>query len=430
MKKLQIITAIITVFIFCACTDEYIETFTANSPIYLSYDELRSAVKTTEAKTIKNTGKIYFNDNYIFIVEKLEGIHIIDISSPSNPINKAFVTVPGCIDIAIKDNILYTDSYVDLVAIDVSNINNIKETSRVKSIFPYSIPPIKNNLRIENIDPTKGVIISWEIKKIKKENSYPHYPNYPIYWFSSKISSTDNTAFSVGVGNSTTSTFGKSGSLARFGLNGKYLYAADNNGVYIFNLNTPTHPIPTEIKYQNISIETIFMYDNKMFVGTNDGMIIYSLEIPITPTLLSYYYHITSCDPVIVDNGYAYVTLRGGVTCRNTAVNELQVLQLSSDYKTITPVEFYPMTNPHGLGIDGNTLFVCDGSAGLKVFNCFDKKNITANSIATFSNIQATDIIPLSDKKLLFMIGNDGFYIYDYNNLSDIKLLSNINITK
>jgi len=28
------------------------------------------------------------------------------------------------------------------------------------------------------------------------------------------------------------------------------------------------------------------------------------------------------------------------------------------------------MTNPHGLGKQGDLLFICDGNAGLKVFGC------------------------------------------------------------
>lgn len=81
-------------------------------------------------------------------------------------------------------------------------------------------------------------------------------------------------------------------------------------------------------------------YDDHMFLGTNSGMIIASLQNPLIPTQVGSYAHITSCDPVIVDDGYAYVTLRGGQTCRNTTVNRLDVLKLAADYKTVSPVAF------------------------------------------------------------------------------------------
>jgi LVIVD repeat len=40
------------------------------------------------------------------------------------------------VDIAIRDNILYADSYTDLVVIDISNPENIKEIRRIRNIFP------------------------------------------------------------------------------------------------------------------------------------------------------------------------------------------------------------------------------------------------------------------------------------------------------
>ena len=117
--------------------DEYTEVFTANYPVYMSWEELRASVKMTESRELVNPGKIYFKDGYIFINEELKGIHVFDNQDPANPQNIGFVEVPGNVDIAIKDNILYADSYVDLVAIDISDVNNPVEVKRVKDIFPY-----------------------------------------------------------------------------------------------------------------------------------------------------------------------------------------------------------------------------------------------------------------------------------------------------
>ena len=82
------------------------------------------------------------------------------------------------------------------------------------------------------------------------------------------------------------------------------------------------------------------------------------------------------------------------------------------------------MSDPYGLGIDGNTLFVCEGEYGLKVYDATDPYEITSNKIAEFPAIHAHDVIPLSS--FLFMIGDDGFYIYDYSNLNDISLLGTL----
>jgi hypothetical protein len=83
------------------------------------------------------------------------------------------------------------------------------------------------------------------------------------------------------------------------------------------------------------------------------------------------------------------------------------------------------MQEPYGLGIDNKTLFVCDGSAGLKVYNAEDPNNLV--KVAWFSGVNAFDVIPYNG--LLMMIGTGGLYEYRYNGPSDITLLSQIPIT-
>ena len=129
---------------FSSCMDKYTEVFTANSPIYLSYEDLRSAIKKSDQRDLVNTGKIYFKDGYIFVNEELKGIHIIDNRNPQNPDNIGFIEIPGNVDIAIKDDILYADSYIDLVAIDISDINNPVEVHRVEEVFPYTTSQPEN----------------------------------------------------------------------------------------------------------------------------------------------------------------------------------------------------------------------------------------------------------------------------------------------
>ena len=83
------------------------------------------------------------------------------------------------------------------------------------------------------------------------------------------------------------------------------------------------------------------------------------------------------------------------------------------------------MQEPYGLGIDSKTLFVCDGIAGLKVYNADDPKNLV--KIAWFSDVNAFDVIPYNG--VLMMIGTGGLYQYDYTGPANISLLSQIPIT-
>ncbi len=406
-----------------SCMDTFEEEFMANSPVYMGYEELRDAVVLSSARELKNTGKIYFKDNFIFINEQLKGVHIIDNSDPSNPVNKGFIEIPGNVDIAIKNTTLYADSYVDMVAIDVSNLDNIHEVSRVTDVFPYTLPPYDKEYRVAEIDQEKGVVIDWEVKKVKQELEQHYYPVYKEYL---AMNTADLITGSPSGGGSGPS-FGIGGSMARFGLYEDYLYTVNENTLYIFNVVDPENPKDIGSQYVGWAIETMFIYDGHMFFGSQNGMLIYSLAVATVPKQIGMFWHVTSCDPVVVQDGYAYITLRGGNLCGSN-VNRLDVVELSNNYIDNTLVASYPMHGPYGLGIDGEVLFVCDGDKGLKIYNISDKLNIDKHLIKAYPSINAYDVIPVNGN--LFLIGEDGFYQYDYSDIQNITQLSSIPVAK
>jgi hypothetical protein len=390
----------------------------------MSYEDLRSAVKTSVSTDLENPGKIYFKDGYIFVNEELKGIHIIDNRNPGSPQNLKFIEIPGNVDIAVKNNILYADSYVDLVAIDISDISNPKEVNRVEDVFPYMTPPPVNpDYRVATVDQEKGVVVDWEIKKIRQEIEYHYYPNYFPY----RNDIMFDSGFGGGVAPAAGNSFGIGGSMARFGLYDDYLYAVDNATLYMFDVKAPEKP--KDIGKQSIGwdIETMFIYDKHMFLGTRTGMQVFSLKVPTAINRVGSFWHVTSCDPVVISDGYAYITLRGGNVCGSNT-NRLDVVKLSTDYKTFELVASYPMTGPYGLGIDDQTLFICDGDDGLKIYDAEDKLNIDDHRIAQFADIKTFDVIPFDG--YLFMIGDDGFYQYDYSNLQNIQQVSFIPVKK
>jgi hypothetical protein len=412
-------------FFLASCEDSTYKIYKGNDPVYMSYEELRSAIQPDLSVQLENPGKIYFKDNYIFIVEEQKGIHVYDNSNPASPVRKNFVKVPGVVDLSVSGYILYADSYVDMVALDVQNVDNIHEIARVKDVFPYTVPPTGNDYPMAYIDQKKGVVIDWELKTIKEKVQPPNVYPYPIYWERGDLflykanaggASTGVSGSGVGVG----------GSMARFGIKGDVLYIVDENNLKIFDITTKTNPVKISDFYPGWGIETMFLTEKNMFLGTSTGMLIYDISVPLTPQFKSSYNHIRSCDPVVVDDTLAYVTLRSGTTCGGT-VNVLDVVNI----KNITSpslVMSYAMTNPHGLGKDGNLLFICDGSAGLKIYDATDPYSITVNMVYAYPNIKSYDVIPIGE--VLVLIGDDGLYQYDYSNPSSISLLSKIEVIK
>jgi hypothetical protein len=89
-------------------------------------------------------------------------------------------------------------------------------------------------------------------------------------------------------------------------------------------------------------------------------------------------------------------------------------------------VKSYPMFNPHGLGVDGDLLFVCDGDAGLKVYDKSDPLQILNNQLAHYKDFNTFDVIPLNN--ILMLIGANGIYQYDYSDPKNIKQISQLKI--
>src|SRR5690606_2577958 len=114
-------------------------------------------------------------------------------------------------------------------------------------------------------------------------------------------------------------------------------------------ISVASAPEKKSSQYVMWDIETIFPYEDKLFIGARSGMHIYDLATPENPQKISTYSHINSCDPVVVSGDYAYVTLRSGTTCEGFS-NQLEVLDISN-LASPSLVKVYPMHNPHGLGV-------------------------------------------------------------------------------
>ena len=78
------------------------------------------------------------------MVETFEGVHVFDNTDPKAPKRLGFIAILGCVDLAVKNNLLYADNSVDLVVIDIANIDNIKVINRVREVFPEPFPPNLN----------------------------------------------------------------------------------------------------------------------------------------------------------------------------------------------------------------------------------------------------------------------------------------------
>jgi hypothetical protein len=405
-----------------SCHDRTTEliSYEANVPVYMPFNEFRSSFEKSEPIDISHPGKIYFKDGYLFVNEYGKGIHVIDNSNPAEPEKIAFYEILGNVDMAIRGNILFADSYVDLLSIDISDVNNPVEISRLKNVFPEIVPEGDIMFPYAMVDNSKGVIVGWTVKTVTEEIDDSGY-GVMIYRgqldFMAKAETNGNWTGGTGVG----------GSMARFMLNEEYLY------VIAIPSRLKTVDVASESQMSIIdsvdvprNMETLFRLGDNLFVGTTTGLLIFDLVNPRKPNQISSYDHITACDPVVVDGQYAYVTLRTGTMCTN-GQNLLEVIDISSVTNPFL-VKSYPMFNPHGLGVDGNLLFVCDGAAGLKIYDKTDPLGIITHQVAHYPDFDTFDVIPLNE--ILMLVGEGGIYQYDYSNPGNIIQISHIAIVE
>ncbi|SHE74140.1 hypothetical protein SAMN05444274_102254 [Mariniphaga anaerophila] len=134
-------------------------------PVFMLRSEMEKNVQLDEPRSVKNPGKIYLKDHLIFINEKYKGIHVIDNSNPENPENVAFVKIDGCIDIAVKNNVLYADNAVDLIALKFDeNLTAVNVVKRVKNVFPEPVSPDGRGLSWQEKQavPDDAIVVRWE----------------------------------------------------------------------------------------------------------------------------------------------------------------------------------------------------------------------------------------------------------------------------
>lgn len=416
MKKaycLFLLAALTVLFQGCIkdkCSSTYHYTYYV--PVYKTTAQVRANIRSNAPRPIERPGKIYIKSPYIFLNEIDKGIHIIDNTNPSAPVNKAFIDIPGNMDIAVKGNILYADLYTDMVAINITNPLSISVTKILDGVFPFRY---YGNFRSDS----SKVIAAWE----KRDTTVVEDCTNSGSWFGTRgdIFMSYNA---TGGGGASVSPYGVGGSMARFAIVAQRLYTVSNNDLNVFNIATESQPAFSTKTNMGWGIETIYPFKNNLFIGSTTGMFVYNISNPDNPVKTGQFSHVRTCDPVVADDSYAYVTLRSGSACGGFT-NQLDVLLLNNITNPAL-VKSYSLTNPHGLSKDGNLLFICDGNAGLKVYNASNVNSLQL--LNTVANLDTYDVIAMNGNAIV--VAKDGLYQYDYSNPSNLTLRSKLNIVK
>lgn len=204
--------------------------------------------------------------------------------------------------------------------------------------------------------------------------------------------------------NASASQTGQNGSLTRFLIVNNHLYTISNDALVVYNITNSATPVLKNSIPVGFAIQTIFAYQDKLFIGSNTDMYIYSLTNPEAPSkLATVTYFVRGKDPVVARDSVAYSTVRnefgGGV---------LNCFNIKDITQPIT-VNRLQMINPYGLGLKGVALYVCEADSGIKVFNIANTYAPVLSKTLRFNEL-AYDVIVAGNILVCYIKGGVSFF--------------------
>lgn len=384
-------------------------TYSKASAVYGDLEVIRSTPLIAPARTIENPGKIFIGDQVILIGEEEKGIHVFDNSNPSNPVAISFLQLPMTREFYVSGDKLYAEGHYDFIKIDLIDIYNPKIIDRVEYAFGEGH---KNDLGQEIIGftfqtVTESIQLGSDKDKALKESTELYFDHKDQLIPVSSVPS----SFS-GLGEDVHGTLNKITTL------NDYAYVVGAHKMYVFSDHGYQMESLNQVDIAG-DVETVYPYDNHLYVGTQSSMTLLSVSNPELPYEVSTYFHPTSCDPVLPNGDIAYLTLRSADNsgCAGDE-NTLTVIDMTNKSN---PTELHTevMNSPYGMTLDGNYLWVGEGSNGLTLF---DNTNPAAPMpIKTFTNVLAYDVIATpAQPNRIYVTGAGGMEIYsvDYQQLT------------
>lgn len=211
---------------------------------------------------------------------------------------------------------------------------------------------------------------------------------------------------------------GKGGSLAKFTIAGNYLYLVSTAGMQVFDITNSASPTLKNTISITWMAETVFAYNDNLFIGTMNGMLIYSIADPANPKELGEAAHFRSCDPVVANDTIAFVTLRGGTRC-GPVTDGLYIHNIKNITQPVL-IKTVEMQTPIGLGLNDSILYVCQYQNGLSIYNVQNPSSPLLRKQITGSSFK--DVIVYG--KLLVCYVESGIELYDISTPSDPQFIN------
>ncbi len=172
MKFLSLIFISILVSLSSCIKDAETDLFVEGAvPIYAILDI--EVIKSSPPQEMTNTSNFILYNSYILIIEKFKGIHVIDNTNPSSPLNISFIEIPGVTQLTASNGILYVNFGRDLVSVDISDLLNVQVLTSIFGFYSEEsllLYPENFSGYFECVDLSKGVVVEWNLMMLTNPN--------------------------------------------------------------------------------------------------------------------------------------------------------------------------------------------------------------------------------------------------------------------
>ena len=161
------------------------------APVYYDSLAIVNSIQSLPPQPLRKSGSIYLYKTYLLIVEPDSGVHVFDNKDTTiGPIPIGFIQIQGLQNLSIKNDVLYVQSHIGLLYIDVSKYPSIQvlgfllDTSGRKDLdlLKWKLRPQGRSSRYDNSkvyiecpDESKGRIIDWRLISIEEVKCYYLY---------------------------------------------------------------------------------------------------------------------------------------------------------------------------------------------------------------------------------------------------------------
>ena len=286
----------------------------------------------------KDLTNIYLYNTTLLVSDVSQGVHIYSVEDAADPRYITTIPLQGNTGAAMHDNIIYANQWNTIAAFRLHPDGSLDTITTIYGDFNHE----------------------WE-GELYRDDVYTGY--YGCTGCNEEVYDVQAAA-----------PAGNGGSYAVFAVIDSFLYHLDGQNIVTLSITDADTLLELSRVPIDWSIETLFPTEKYLFIGGTRGMYIMDRTDPTYPKMIGMLEHFKSCDPVVVEDTVAYVTLRGGNACGETRDALLSVtIKDPRNPRLLDELTIHP---PYGLAVNDTLLYVSNGTRGFELYSIYNPRRL------------------------------------------------------